>query len=454
MARLVGKFFPVALPREEAGPLWFLSVFLVLSILYYFLRFQFNQPFLFALAQVLALSLLALIAARNLLVGRYALHHALDFVLVLLLLHGVLFCAFVVLRDGMQGAAQAVLATFLPVMVYFFVSNALSPIGAGRLLWVLEAILVLVAVIYIAEFVNIHMLGRGYFAYSDAINEHAQVLAGRETSRGWISGEHSGFYRLAGPLAHWNTTGLALALGLVLSVTRYFSGKALLNVPIVLVFCVALILGGGRTAIIAGLAGSLVATVVIVRKSMHKLLFRLVPVAAVLFTTLVVLVAIEVIDLAAFSVIYGTEQVIQTLEIMGSVREIQDYLQRLQAFPLMLLTGLGPVSPGMPDNDLLSPVPSEDVFFITLLSSYGVLLPFLLGAAVWIVFRDGIAFARRRADPDLQSMPAASLGCIVAYVVSTAHTNASMWPQLAPVFFLFLAILSIVRKSARRDTRP
>src|SRR5262249_1523371 len=117
-------------------------------------------------------------------------------------------------------------------------------------------------------------------------------------------------------------------------------------------------------------------------------------------------------------------------------------------------TGLGPVSPGMLQNDVLSPIASEDIFFITLLSSYGVILPVLLGSAVLIAFTAAIAAARRTANMRLQALLAGRLRCLVAYLVSTVHTNAMMWPQLFPLFFLFLAVVAVARRSTSRRFAP
>ena len=57
-------------------------IFMVLTILYYFLRFQFDQPALVAIAQVSLLSLLALLALWGMVSGKFRFIHISDYMLL------------------------------------------------------------------------------------------------------------------------------------------------------------------------------------------------------------------------------------------------------------------------------------------------------------------------------------------------------------------------------------
>ena len=423
-------------------------IFMVLTILYYFLRFQFDQPALVAIAQVSLLSLLALLALWGMVSGKYRFIHILDYMLLLLLTHAILFCAYVPLRDGLYGAAWAVVSSLLPILVYFYVSNVLSPEGGSRVLILLEFILLTVAIIFIAEFINNHVLNQGFFKYTDLMYAHAQSKGSIKTHGAWAQGDLYRYIRMAGPLSHNNTTGVALALGLVLSVSRYITThKVLTTVPFVLVFFVALILGGGRTSLIAGLIGSLTAVFFTTRISLAKILPKFILVLVLLMAILSWMIATEVIDPSAFNQVYNTAQATETLVVMVTVDEIQEYFERVTTFPFVLLSGLGPVTPTTSSDDLLSPVPSEDIFIVELLSQYGIVLPFLLAFAVWVTFRKALVDTERHGNSFLRSLLGASFGCVIVFVVSSSHTNAMIKPQLFPIFFIFLAIISIVRKA-------
>lgn len=75
------------------------------------------------------------------------------------------------------------------------------------------------------------------------------------------------------------------------------------------------------------------------------------------------------------------------------------------------------------------------------------MLPVLLSFALWVTFKKALIDSIRYGDTFLRSLLGVSLGCVVAFVVSTFHTNALMRPQLFPILFIFLAIISIVRKA-------
>lgn len=298
--KILKNFFPYALPGREIKTILLILVFMVLTILYYFLRFQFGQPALFAIAQVSTLVLLGVLAVGMLVIGKYKFRHDLDFVLFLFLVHASLFCAVAVFRDGIYKGGWAINTSLLPILVYFYVSNALSPVGASRVLMLMEFVLLAVAIIYIAEFVNLHVLQRGYFTYSRLLSEHA-IERDTIISSSWIQGDFYRYVRMAGPLSHQNTTGLALALGFVLSMTRYISTrKVLTTVPFIVVFAVALFLSGARTSLLAGIVGALSATFSMTRISLTKVLPRLIFVAVMLYATLNWLIAMKVIDFSAF----------------------------------------------------------------------------------------------------------------------------------------------------------
>jgi hypothetical protein len=424
-------------------------VFALLTVLYYFIRFQFGQPTLFAFAQVSLLSLLAFLAVWGMVSGKYRFTHILDNMLLLLLAHAILFCAYVPVRDGLYGAAWAVVLSLLPIFVYFYISNVLSPVGAGRVLILLEIIFLVVAIIFIAEFINHHILnpGHGYFSYSDLLNEHAQSKGARQTSRSWTKGELYRYIRMPGPLSHNNTTGLALALGLVLSSARYIATrKVLTTIPFVLFFFIVLIFCGGRISLIAGIIGSLVAAFVTSRISFAKMLPKFILVLVLLMAILHCMIATKALDPSAFNQVYNTDQLAETVDIILNIDEIQVYYTRVTTYPFLLLWGLGPVTPATSTDDLLSPVLSDDLFIVSLLSQYGIVLPALLVFAILVTFRKALIDVNRHGNSFLRSLLGASFGCVVAFVVSTFHANALMRPQLFPIFIIFLAIISIVRK--------
>jgi hypothetical protein len=253
---------------------------------------------------------------------------------------------------------------------------------------------------------------------------------------------------MPGPLAHSNTTGLALALGLVLSVSRYKSThKVLINVLFILIFSVALILCGGRTAILAGIVGSMTAVFFTARISLAKMLSKFILILMLLIATMTWMITSEVIDPSAFKQIYNIAKSAETVSIMVSADAIKQYCEQVITYPFVLLTGVGPATPATSGGDLLNQIGTDDIYIVSLLSQYGIVLPVLLSFALWVTFRKALIDTMRYGDTFLRSLLSVSLGCVVAFVVSTVHTNALMKPQLFPMFFIFLAIISIVRKA-------
>ena len=447
------------LPPRELAAVRLIFVFMVLTVLYVVLRFQFGQPTLAAGAQVSVLAFIAWLGVRGLISGRFKLNNSVDVVLLVFLSHAIVFSGFVVLRDGLYGAGWAVMTSVLPLLVYFYVRNTLTPHGARQVLLLLEFVLLVVAIISIAEFVNLNILNQGFFTYSFELREHITnraTLLGEEASlyMGQFEGASYTLIRMPGPLSHVNATGLALAVGLVVAITRYLSTRESMKaLPFVLVFALALFLGGGRASMVAGAAGVVVAVLIIRRISPAKVVsrVRLLVITGVL--SLGALVIANVIDLVAFGNLFSVGGGVRAVSRLLTTDAVHQFGDQLVGNPLVLITGVGPTSPAMVKDPFITPVLSDELFIISLLSRYGVVLPTLAVAAVVGTVLTTLRGGRRRQDTLFQTLLGASFGGIVVFWVSGFHTAAMMRPQLFPIMLVLVAIISIVGRASDRDSR-
>ena len=426
---------------------YLLVFFCFLTVLYYYLRFQFGYPTLVAWIQISTLTLLGLLGLRSIISGKYLFRYKLDIVLLFLLLQSVLFFVYIIFRDGIYGASWVITTTVLPILVYFFCSSYLTTSTFKLLLLTLEIIFLLVAIIYIFEFINFHILKNGLFHYSKLLNQHAINLGSYDgTSKAWTEGDLYTYIRLAGPLSHVNTTGLALALGFVLAFSRFLSKQNIwFSLASSVVFFIALLLGGGRVSIFSAGLGATVVFWNQTQYSIIKIISRTILISFIVIMVVYTLIFVGIVDIYSFSKIYSIRSIISNINILANIPEIHRYIEQIFTYPIFLITGAGPATPTQSISNLLNPILSDDLFVISLVSRYGLIIPFFLVLAIWEMFRISIKNVRLRHDKYLETILSASFGCIVTYMASTIHTGAFHRPQLFPIFFIFLSILAVIR---------
>lgn len=440
----------------------FSSGIIVLTLLYYWLRFATGFVGGFAALQVMFLALGAALGAlvlfnKGLLTdGRSGFLNP-DFVIFLALMHGIWFLPFLYVRDGLYGAFYSGIGTILPFLLYYYFSRKFNDRAKRKVVFVIELVLFFVAILYIAEFVNNFVLGNGSFQYSIALNEYViNELGGEEgVSSSWVQGDVYALVRLAGPLSHNNTTGLAIALGLVLAFGRIYLMKNKTAVLFFVVFATALFMTGARTSILAGIFGVFCIFVMYhgLKKAAGEILKFFLYMMPVSFLILWVGVDMGIVDMSAFSQLYNYQASAKTIGALAGKVTFAIYGEQITHNPLSLITGLGYPSKDVQMAPLLSSFGDDDVFFMSILSRYGVIIPalfllLLINAA--IATRKHIHRSRLK-NGDAVYLLVAPLSCVFAALLSTVHTDAMFRAQIIPVVIILFAFAVDSVRTVRRS---
>ena len=434
----------------------FVLFFLVLTILYYFLRFQTGLINQFAILQVVFLTMAAIwgvgyLAASGLRVEKNNMVLSPDFLFFILIIHGFLFVPFIFIRDGFYQAAYSGLHVILPFLTYFFFSRAFTIKERVHIIIIVNIVMLIVAIIYFWEFISLFILGGELMTYSVTLDDYVENELGIEggTSKSTFKGDIYTLIRFAGPLSHNNTTGLALAFGLIISFGGLFSFKRKLYFPIFIFFAFVLLLTAARTSIISGVIGIL--TIILLRDGFFQGFIKIARALLVACIPVVFLVSglifYSFIDLKAFSEIYSVENFSRSADYMLNFNKnpsFEMYLNQLLSNPLLALTGFGHPTKEVFQIPFNSSFKEEDTFFIEFFSRYGLVIPIILLA---MLFQKAIIIRKIMKKGDILNsykyfVLVTSFGCIIAALISSAHTNAFFRPQLLPVVVIFFAFVN------------
>jgi hypothetical protein len=404
--------------------------------------------------QVSVLAYLAVLGLKDIIRGSI-LHESkiylnnIDGIMLLILLHGLLFSVYIYYRDGAYYALHSGITTVLPFLAYWYFVNRMDNRDQHILLTTIEIVMLVVAIIYSAEFVNKMILHHGSFKYSIAMNKYViDRFGGDGVSASWVKGDIYTLVRMAGPLSHNNTTGLGIAIGFVLSFTRYLYTRKFFAF-IAATFCmVTLLLTGARTAFMAAIISATIVFFLVngIRKSVKKI-YKLSYIIPFVILMGLSLINYGVIDTSAFSKIYSISNSSKTLSIMmGKQTTINLYVNQLTHNPITLFTGLGAPSQNVDYRPVLSSFSDDDIFFLSVISSYGIIIPLLLFYSLYKSIHTFIKTKSPVKRSRLEFTYVASIGCILACIISTIHTNALFRAQILPIFIIFMAFISSWQK--------
>lgn len=440
----------VMIPRGNLH-LHILRCFIFVNVLYYFLRFQFN----------LDVQVLAVYAVLQLIIMMFAVLFFLNWAvkreqmelidwLVLAITFQSLFLLLVTFfrKPELNSILYSIKDYVFPVLLFWYCRQYVRPNDWIKLYRFIAVIMTIVSIIYVLEFIHRILLGNPPFAYTQKIRDLKINLSGnQDLIMSYAVGNFYTLIRFEGPLSHNNVTGLGMAIGALVSIVlaSYRMEKKYL-IPFG-VNVLALVLAGPRTAIFSLLVSLVVYYFLKPRSTKAKFASRI---GFLLICCAVLYIAATVMDLSAYNQLYSFRNLLGTAEyLFTSAPEIPAIVDSLKN-PLHWL-GIGFPVPG-DFSEFQNVVRSDDLFFIQLISMYGLLGIVLLTLGLFAMDRARIAV---KSDGDDVSQCLCLLGITVAVLmlVTTLHTNALVRPQLYPLFFVCLASLSYCSRLSAQDSR-
>lgn len=393
-----------------------LFVFIVITILYYFLRFQWGWNQGIVVLQFFLLSLICIVAALRI-ISTNSVHQHPPFFLIFII-YSVILLIPTLFRGGISGVAYSIKDYVAPALLLLGYSYFIPKDKIHSVFYCISLVGLTVCTIYFAEFIYKNILFLGTFNYTEGIRELSADTGADYLAESSFSDGITSFFRLVGPLSHNNSTATIIAVGILATIpmlSSRFRSFALLT----LIFSTSvLLITGSRTAYIA-----IFVSLVFYFRDKWLLLFAVFLNIVLFFFTIAFFVPafVEVLNLEA---LIGTAEVILSqFERLGSDRIYNIFI------------GSGYNFPGFENKYAAfnGPVLNDDLFLIQLITTYG-----FIPLTIFYIFIMKMPSIPKQ-DP-LYNLMNASNAILICLSITVIHTNALIRPQIYPIFFLIIVI--------------
>jgi len=397
-----------------------LSLFLILTVLYYYIRFQFDVNFLTISLQALLLVFLSLFGLMK---GIYTYNHdgSKNTFYWMVAFYSTILLLLTFYRGGIEGLLYGFKDFVLPVFILFTYKSFLNKYNKVYFFILIGLLGSFVSLIYILEYFSKFIFLKGYFDYTNGIRALSLSHGIVGFSQTAVESEGGVFYRMPGVLSHTNATGLMIAVSifslLPVQNKNYF-------IKLALVICiVGLIMTGARTAIISFLVGLY----------FYKIKLKINLYLLFIGLLMAVMVVIFLKSDYPYLELFNVERFYNTLLVILKKLE---HLESSNIFSLFI--GFGFNYPGMIISEglFLAPILEDDLFLIQLITMYG-LVPLLLFLFYIFHINKNYKYYLIRDKYWL-----ASRAIIICFLFSSFHTNAIIRPQLFPLFFFYIVMLN------------
>lgn len=380
-----------------------------------------------------------------------------DYVVFLFLAYNILFLSKSFVHFGIIEGLYVVKNYIISLLLYFAVILFFDEKKSKNIITLIMFVCTFVSIIYITEFVNNFILHNDYFTYTKLMDQYSiearNVIGG--VSKSWVKGDLYTMVRMAGPLGHNNATAFIIAIGSLISISMIVFRHPQRGKYIAFIICIiGLILTGARTSLLASIAG--IAALSIAGLKYNYIRIRhFAYMSLTVFLVIAALISCKVIDFSAYKQIFSTEPIVETVTILASVDEFQEFYLKVKN-PIAFIIGYGfpPTKTGMRDS--YSSVMSEDVFFVELLSQYGVVFSLIFSLMFLYSLRHSYVNCKKNSFIYFNNnlfVIWAVISMIIASFVSIAHTNAVIRPQINPILVISVAAFSVIIREGRKLAR-
>ena len=397
-----------------------LFVFIAVTILYYFLRFQWGFNLGIVGLQFMLLTLISTVALLRLITSN-SVHQHPPFFFIFIMYSAILLVP-TLFRGGVFGVVYSIKDYLAPALLLLGYSYFIRTDKIYSVFYCLSLVGLSVSVIYFAEFIYKNILFLGTFNYTEGIRDLSLDTGADYLAESSFSDGVSDFFRLVGPLSHNNSTATIIAVGILATIPMLVSRFRSLAL-LILAFCtIVLLVTGSRTAYVA-----IFVSLIFYFRDRWLLLIGL-------FLTIVIFFLSISFFVPAFIEVLNIETLLKTVEVIFSQVERLGYDRFYN-----LLIGSGYNFPGF-DNSYAAfngPVLNDDLFIIQLITTYG-FLPLLL--FLYYVF--SMPSIPKEDSNYLLFNTANSI--LICLLITTVHTNALIRPQIFPVFFLIIVLKHLI----------
>ena len=412
-------------------------VTIFLFILYYFLRFQWGWD-KYVLA-IYAVCIFFVSSYGLLIISKNIVHNVkrgtIDALIKLLVVYTIILTLYTSYRGGSIAFLYALKDYLAPILIGCGITYIFNKKDYSKLIVFISFLCATVGVIYLYEVYKYVIMNNGYMTYTIGIRDLSSAIHNTETRLSMhtvVSGGLSNYYRFPGPLSHINVTALCLAIGTVLSLSTIRLGYPNYGKILFIICFVSLMISMARTAILSSFIGvTLYLALVYGFKKMLGFFL--------LVLGLIICVVVFNYEFFSSAVVHmSLERIMKTLFYVLSL------FKSILTFDRMynVIVGSGFTYHGYTSN-WFGPLLSEELFQIQLITMYG-LIPIIM--FITISLRKSLKIIKIQkylsyAGQDY-IIVVACFCVIIVMLASTIHVNALIRPQIYPIYFICLSIIS------------
>jgi|TARA_B110001469_G_scaffold112991_2_gene116110 hypothetical protein len=408
-----------------------IAPFFFVSILYYFLRFQFNfDSEVLAVYGFLQIIILVSFVLR---INRFInfKYSNLSKIVLIFLFHTIFLTILTSLKTLSINAFLYSLKDYLfPVLLFwcvlFFKINFLKQLKSFSI------ISFIVSIIYLTDFYLKIILRQDPLVYLSRIRQLTMDATNSESLSGtFIKGDLFNFIRFEGPLGHNSPTSIFMAVGVFISFHLYQSYKNKYQLLILVINSIALIICANRTAIF-----SLIFTFFILKLLDNKNKLKI----KKLIPSILIGISVSGIVLL-FSSYFSLDKLFNLDSFTSGLNSILFNNEEISIFINNLLNPFSWIGTGFPNPiiskiDFIKSFRSDDFFILQLLNTYGILSIFL----VISLFKALIRNFKNKINKDCLIYKV-YLGIVLILFFSCLHAGSLIRPQIYPILFFSLAAL-------------
>lgn len=443
-------------------------LFCILSILYYFLRFQFGLIRLIPLAQysaaLYAIGLMIIFFWRERPTFQ---KDQLVLIVLMFLIYNFIHLIGSLISYGAVEALYVIKNYFVGLILYFVVLHLFKKKQSLNLVFIIMICCSVVAGIHVMEFISrtlalsslpdipdfwrrFNLEYTGAFKYSVAMDQYSKALnpEGRGVNFAWVKVGQYILPRFAGVMGTLNASGFIMAIGAIISFSMIMFRHPSKAKFIIFLICIAgLIISAARTSLLSAISGMLIISVIGQKqyRMPYKTIFYLL---LILLSLLIGLYLSGVINLKAFSYFYSMDGLKRTINIISEDNQIDLFILKMKsAGAIFFGYGFPPINYGLYGPS--TPIVSDHLFFLQLLSQYGVVFSlFFLTGSSFALYEAYNGF-KKSYDQDSSYAVFAILALFPASLVSSLHTMSVISPQINPILVLLFACYSVLIRDAR-----
>ena len=415
--------------------------FFFISILYYFLRFQFNLDqeilFIYAFLQIL-IFLLFILKINHF---THFKHSEISKILLIFFFHTIFLTILTTIKTLSIDAFLYSLKDYLFPVVLFWVV-VMFKIKYLNQLKLFHFISFLVSVIYLTDFILKIIFKQNSLVYLEKIRTLTiEKTNSNDLSGTFISGDLFDFIRFEGPLGHNSATSIFIAIGVFIGFNLFKSYKKPYQLFFLIINSITLIICANRTAIF-----SLLFTFFIINFLNKN---KLKPINQTFKLTILASIFLFFISFLsnyfAINDLFSFDSFSRALNfILFDNNEIVLFINSL--YNPFSWIGTGFPNPTMSKLYLLKSFRSDDFFVLQILNTYGIFSFFLF---FFLIRSLKNHFNKYHLDNIMFKI---YFGIVIILMFSSLHAGSLIRPQIYPIFFFSLAALHSLILNSKKNT--